>query len=60
MPPWAQRLTELNPIRYFVEVIRMVMLKGSGLSEMTPQLIKTVIYAVVMNLLAVWSYKKVN
>uniref|UniRef100_UPI00249042B9 ABC transporter permease n=1 Tax=Croceibacter atlanticus TaxID=313588 RepID=UPI00249042B9 len=28
MPEWAQILTEFNPIKYFVEVMRMVMLKG--------------------------------
>ena len=58
MPSWAQFLTEFNPIRYFVEVMRMVMLKGSNLTDITPQLIKTLLYAVVMNALAVISYKK--
>jgi len=28
MPHWAQVLTEFNPIKYFVQVMRMVMLKG--------------------------------
>lgn len=58
MPSWAQFLTEFNPIRYFVEVMRMVMLKGSNLTDITPQLIKTLLYAIVMNGLAVISYKK--
>lgn len=59
MPSWAQKMTELNPIRYFIEVIRMVMLKGSSLKDVMPQLIKISIYAVVMNILAVVSYRKV-
>ncbi|MCK0129998.1 ABC transporter permease [Flavobacteriaceae bacterium F08102] len=58
MPKWAQLITEFNPIKYFVEVMRMVMLKGSGLIDILPQLLKTLLYAVVMNGLAVWSYKK--
>lgn len=58
MPVWAQFLTEFNPIRYFVEVMRMVMLKGAGLTDITPQLLKTLLYAIVMNGLAVISYKK--
>ena len=58
MPPWAQFLTELNPVKYYVEVMRMVMLKGSGFIDILPQFIKTSIYAVIMNGLAVWSYKK--
>ncbi|WP_299392232.1 ABC transporter permease [uncultured Gelidibacter sp.] len=58
MPRWAQLITEFNPIKYYVEVMRMVMLKGSDLMDILPQLIKTLVYAVVMNGLAVWSYKK--
>ncbi|HLW32044.1 MAG TPA: ABC transporter permease [Aequorivita sp.] len=60
MPKWAQIITEFNPIKYFVEIVRMVLLKGSGLQDIMPQLLKTLVYAVVMNGLAVWSYKKVN
>ena len=58
MPQWAQLLTEFNPIKYFVEVMRMVMLKGSNFMDILPQLLKTLLYALVMNGLAVWSYKK--
>lgn len=58
MPGWAQTLTEFNPIKYFVEVMRMVMLKGSGFVDILPQLVKTLVYAIIMNGLAVWSYKK--
>lgn len=60
MPKWAQILTEFNPIKYFVEIIRMVMLKGSGFKDILPVAVKTLAYAVVMNGLAVWSYKKTN
>ncbi len=58
MPKWAQILTEFNPIKYFVEVMRMVMLKGSNLTDITPQLLKTLVYAIIINSLAIWSYKK--
>ena len=60
MPNWAQILTEFNPIKYFVEVMRMVMLKGAGFTEIIPQLSKTFAYAIIMNGLAVWSYKKTS
>jgi len=60
MPEWAQILTEFNPIKYFVEVMRMVMLKGSNLSDIAPLFMKTLAYAVVINGLAMWSYKKTN
>lgn len=60
MPVWAQYITEFNPIKYFVEVIRMVMLKGANLSDISSPFIKTIIYAIIMNGLAVWSYKKTS
>ena len=60
MPKWAQAITEFNPIKYFVEVMRMVMLKGSNIQDIMPQFFKTLLYAFVMNGLAVWSYKKTN
>ncbi|RXP59443.1 ABC transporter permease [Lutibacter sp. HS1-25] len=58
MPSWAQFITQFNPIRYFVEVMRMVMLKGASLTDIAPQLTKTFLYALIMNGLAVISYKK--
>ena len=60
MPQWAQKVTEFNPVKHFVEVMRMVMLKGSDLNDILPQLLKTALYAFIMNGLAVWSYKKTN
>lgn len=60
MPEWAQNITLFNPIRYFVEIIRMLMLKGSSLQDILPKFAIITLYAIVMNGLAVWSYKKTN
>lgn len=60
MPKWAQNVTLFNPIRYFVEFIRMVLLKGAGLKEVLPNLGIISLFAIVVNGLAVWSYKKTN
>lgn len=60
MPEWAQILTEFNPIKYFVEVMRMVMLKGSDFTDIAPLFVKTLIYAITINSLAIWSYKKTS
>ena len=56
MPKWAQNITLLNPIRYYVEFIRMVLLKGSGFVEVLNNLLIIFGFAVVVNGLAVWSY----
>lgn len=60
MPNWAQNLTLLNPIRYFVEVIRMIMLKGATFADVKKHLAIIAFYAFIINGLAVWSYKKIN
>lgn len=60
MPQWAQNLTLLNPIRYFVEIIRMVMLKGATFSDISRPFFIIVFYAFALNGIAVWTYKKVN
>jgi ABC-2 type transport system permease protein len=60
MPQWAQNITLLNPIRYFVEIIRMVMLKGATFSDISRPFFMILGYAILLNGIAVWSYKKVN
>jgi ABC-2 type transport system permease protein len=60
MPMWAQNITLLNPIRYFVEIIRMVMLKGATFSDISRPFFMILFYAFALNGIAVWSYKKVN
>ncbi|WP_091087202.1 ABC transporter permease [Flavobacterium gillisiae] len=60
MPTWAQNITYFNPIRYFVEVIRMVMLKGADFNEIKTKIGIIALYAFVINGFAVWSYKKTN
>ncbi|MNQ77537.1 Inner membrane transport permease YbhR [compost metagenome] len=60
MPQWAQNITLLNPIRYFVEIMRMVLLKGATFQDISFQFFVIIIYAVILNSLALWSYKKVN
>jgi ABC-2 type transport system permease protein len=58
MPDWARWFTRLNPISYFIEVMRMVVLKGSGIVDTGRQFIIMIIYAIVINTWAVLSYQK--
>jgi ABC-2 type transport system permease protein len=60
MPLWAQKLTLLNPLRYFMEVIRMVMLKGSSLNEVKTHFYIMTGFAVLINAIAVWRYRKIS
>jgi ABC-2 type transport system permease protein len=58
MPGWAQAFTKINPVSYFIEVMRMVVLKGSTLYDVRFHLASVFAFAVVLNSLAVWNYKK--
>jgi ABC-2 type transport system permease protein len=58
MPDWVQKLTWLNPVSYFIEVIRMVVLKGSGLSDIKNHIFVIIGFAIFLNSWAVWNYKK--
>lgn len=58
MPAWAQTVTKFNPVVYFIEVMRMVILKGSSLGDIKQQLLIMLGFAVVLNGWAILSYKK--
>ena len=58
MPEWAQTMTLFNPIRYFIEVIRMVYLKGSQFADLTPQFLIICLFAIFFNTLAIIGYRK--
>ena len=58
MPLWAQWFTRVNPVTYFIEVMRLVVLKDSSLSDIAPHIGVVSIYAVVLNVWAVFSYRK--
>jgi ABC-2 type transport system permease protein len=60
MPKWAQYITIPNPLRHFVNVMRAVLLKGSGFADVAYNFKVITILAVVFNVFAVWSYRKVR
>ena len=60
MPSWAQKITLVNPVRYFVEVIRLVMLKGAGFSDIKLHFLIVSLFALIINGLAVLNYRKVQ
>jgi ABC-2 type transport system permease protein len=59
MPVWVQHLNTINPIAYFIHIMRMVMLKGSGFEDILKPFASITVYALCMLSLAVWRYKKV-
>lgn len=60
MPVWAQNLNTINPIAYFIRIMRMIMLKGSGFQDVMEPFAAIAVYAISMLSLAVWRYRKVS
>ena len=60
MPQWAQIVAYSNPLSYFMEIMRMIYLKGSSYSGISAPLLSLLGFAVGFNLWAVLSYSKSN
>lgn len=60
MPTWAQWIAALNPVTYFVQVMRMIVMKGSEFTHITKQIIIMAGFAVVFNVWAILNYKKTS
>ena len=58
MPTWAQKITYFLPPRYFVDILRSVYLKGTTFVELWRNFVALGVFALVLNLLAAWTYKK--
>lgn len=58
MPEWAQVANKINPVAYFVEFMRLVLLKGAGFAEIKQNFYSVLAYASITNALAVWTYRK--
>jgi len=58
MPPVVQWLTYLNPLRYFLVIIRGIFLKGVGLQILWPQMVALTIIGVLTFTLAVRRFHK--
>lgn len=58
MPEWAKVIADLNPMRYFVEVVRAIYIKGSGLTSILKEMFVLITFGVILNIWAVLSYKK--
>ena len=58
MPTWAQWIAQANPVMHFIEIMRAVMLRGAGLSEIARSLGILTLLAAAMFSLSVRQYAK--
>ncbi len=58
MPVAIQYLTYLNPLRYFIDIVRGLFLKGVGIAVLWPQMIALAVFGVGVLGLAVIRFRK--
>lgn len=58
METWSQYLTYLLPTTYFVNILRAVCLKGSQFQDLAFNYIMLSVFAVLINIIAIVTYKK--
>ena len=58
MPVLAQYLTWLDPVRYFMEIVRGVFLKGVGAEILWPQMVALAVFGVAILLLSASRFRK--
>lgn len=58
MPIIVQYITYLNPVRYFMEIVRGLFLKGSGIGVLWPQMVALAVIGVVVMTLSASRFHK--
>jgi len=58
MPDWLRPITYLNPVRYYGEVIRAVLLKAATFTDLWPQVAALTIFGISLITLASLRFRK--
>ena len=58
MPQWAQALGELLPLTHMLRIVRGIMLKGSTLADIAPQIWPMLIFLAVVSVIALKRYRQ--
>lgn len=60
MPEWAHKINYVNPMSFYIEVIKKVILKGSEFESVMKETIVLSVMAVIINTGAVLSYREAS
>ncbi|MFP4548332.1 MAG: ABC transporter permease [Fidelibacterota bacterium] len=60
MPGWALWINKVNPVTYFLKINRMIILKGSGITDIFEEAFSLLVLGIVIFNLAVMKYKKIQ
>ncbi len=60
MPAWARGLTWINPMRFFMAIVRGVLLRGAGLADLADELLVLLAMGVAAFAGAVWAFRRAS
>ncbi|MGC4022918.1 MAG: ABC transporter permease [Cyclobacteriaceae bacterium] len=58
MPEWAKVISQLTPVYYFIDVMRMIVLKGSGFNDIKYHFVVIIGFATLLMSWAIVNYRK--
>ena len=58
MPAWLQPITAINPVKHFAIISRGILLKGTGIKVLYPELLALAAIAFVMVSVSAWQFRK--
>ena len=58
MPPAIQAIAYVNPVFYFMEIVRGIFLKGAGLAALWPEMLALAVFGVSILGLSAWRFQK--
>jgi ABC-2 type transport system permease protein len=58
MPIWAQYLGEILPLTHFLRIVRGILLKGNGLSDIAPELWPIALFLILMLAIGIHRYRQ--
>ncbi|ASK29307.1 ABC transporter permease [Chryseobacterium sp. T16E-39] len=60
MPNWARQISNFTPVTHFIKVVRLIVLKGSGFNEIKTEFFYLIGFAILLNTLAIFNYRKTS
>lgn len=58
MPNWATKINYLNPLSFYMDTIKSIVLKGGGIDDIRDQVIALSVMAVIIDASAILSYRE--
>ncbi|MDX9858761.1 MAG: ABC transporter permease [candidate division Zixibacteria bacterium] len=58
MPEWIRPVTYLNPMRYFVAIVRGIMMRGAGCAELMSEVYPMAVFAITVFAIAALRFRK--